>query len=176
MPVSKFNFRQTFRVRCELGVIIGPFSSYTAALPRVTMANWISGAPDLRRKPFAGAQHDMIARAICDSIPMNVAECPVVEKCGGCPLLSLTAAEERAIKFSMLEGIQSGLGTAAAPAKFVTGQARVGYRNRIRLRVDEVGTIGFFNSENRWVVPLFRPLCANGLQSCDNGPTRITHC
>ena len=73
--------------------------------------------------------------------------CPVVERCGGCPLLLQTATEERAIKTSMLARMQSELDTTAPPAGLVVGRQRIGYRNRIRLRIDERGRVGFFNSE-----------------------------
>jgi len=73
--------------------------------------------------------------------------CPVVERCGGCPLLLQTATEERAIKTSMLARMQSELDTPAPSAELVVGRQRIGYRNRIRLRIDERGRVGFFNSE-----------------------------
>lgn len=79
---------------------------------------------------------------------MNVAQdCSVVERCGGCPLLLQSLAEERAIKFAVLERLHSDLKTAAPPVEFVAFHQRIGYRNRIRLRIDETGKIGFFNSD-----------------------------
>jgi 23S rRNA (uracil1939-C5)-methyltransferase len=79
---------------------------------------------------------------------MNVMQlCPVIERCGGCPLLLQTVAEERATKSSMLTRMLSEFDTTAPPAQLVVGQQRIGYRNRIRLRIDESGRVGFFNSE-----------------------------
>lgn len=73
--------------------------------------------------------------------------CPVIEQCGGCPLLLQTRAEERAFKCAMLARLAEALGVSALEPPLVTLPGRVGYRNRIRLCVDGAGKIGFFNSE-----------------------------
>ncbi len=91
--------------------------------------------------------------------------CPVVERCGGCPLLMQTAAQEREAKSSMLAQMQSELDATAPPAELIAGQQRIGYRNRIRLRVDERGHVGFFNAEKSpeclILLPALRRVVAN---------------
>ena len=73
--------------------------------------------------------------------------CPVVERCGGCPLLLRTAVEEHAIKREALRRLQLAVGLSDARIELTVGSSRVDYRNRIRLRIDASGQIAFFNSE-----------------------------
>ncbi len=78
---------------------------------------------------------------------MNTVSCDVVERCGGCPWLKLAAADERAQKTRQVEAMWSNLGLTGISAEFFDSPLRLGYRNRIRLRIDAEGHIGFFNSE-----------------------------
>ncbi len=73
--------------------------------------------------------------------------CKVIDRCGGCPLLSLPAVAERALKLATLEKLQSDLGLTGSSVELIVGTERVKYRNRIRLRIDDSGIIAFFNSE-----------------------------
>ena len=71
----------------------------------------------------------------------------MVESCGGCPLLALTDEQERSSKLELLHQLQSRLGLSRLEPELVASPQRVLYRNRIRLRIDELGQIVFFNSE-----------------------------
>jgi 23S rRNA (uracil1939-C5)-methyltransferase len=73
--------------------------------------------------------------------------CPVVETCGGCPLLRHSADTERALKLEKLHQLQAKLAMPSGSVELVSGAARIGYRNRIRLRIDDSGKIAFFNPE-----------------------------
>jgi len=71
--------------------------------------------------------------------------CEVVERCGGCPWLLLAASEERQRKMTQAQNLITNLGVNNVGLEFVTSGERTGYRNRIRLRIDERGAIGYFN-------------------------------
>src|SRR5690606_8455422 len=71
--------------------------------------------------------------------------CPVMEACGGCPLLDLTPDAQADYKLDLLLAALSRQGFEAARPELVRGGAGVGYRNRIRLRVDDQGCVVFFN-------------------------------
>ena len=73
--------------------------------------------------------------------------CDVVARCGGCPWLALDAAAEQSHKTGLVHALAAQLSGPAADVAFVAAPSRVGYRNRIRLRIDDQGQIGFFNSE-----------------------------
>ncbi len=73
--------------------------------------------------------------------------CPVVEACGGCPLLRHTADTERALKLEKLHQLQAELAMPSGSVELVSGATRIEYRNRIRLRIDDSGKIAFFNPE-----------------------------
>ena len=73
--------------------------------------------------------------------------CPVVERCGGCPLLLRTGTDEHSIKLAALQQLHMTTRLSNSRPELVAGKSRVGYRNRIRLRIDESGQIAFFNSE-----------------------------
>jgi len=72
--------------------------------------------------------------------------CNVVERCGGCPWLLLAEGEERQHKMTQVQGLITNLGLTNVGLEFVTTGERTGYRNRIRLRIDEHGAIGYFNT------------------------------
>ena len=69
-----------------------------------------------------------------------------MESCGGCPLLALTNEQERSSKLELLQQLQSRLGLSRLEPELDAWPMRVGYRNRVRLRVDEFGRIVFFNA------------------------------
>jgi len=73
--------------------------------------------------------------------------CPVLDKCGGCPLFRLGESAELELKHSTLDRLRLALGHRELPVRIVQSPRRVGYRNRIRLRIDAPGTISFFNHD-----------------------------
>ena len=76
--------------------------------------------------------------------------CSAMEACGGCPLMAYSVPEQRRIKKAALEaalvtqGLQ-GLHPLVEPV--VGGEVTLGYRGRVRLRIDERGAVQFFNPE-----------------------------
>ena len=86
-----------------------------------------------------------------------VSSCDVVERCGGCPWLAFGAADERAHKSNRVEALLDNLGLAGIRADFFESPQRIGYRNRIRLRIDDQGRIRFFNSEKSPHCAALRP-------------------
>ena len=72
--------------------------------------------------------------------------CEVVERCGGCPCLLLAASEEHQRKITQAQNLMANLGLSHVGLEFVTSGRRTAYRNRIRLRIDEQGAVGYFNA------------------------------
>ncbi|MGC4066868.1 MAG: RsmD family RNA methyltransferase [Polyangiaceae bacterium] len=76
--------------------------------------------------------------------------CPVVATCGGCPWFDEPAERTRERKLGELRTALArhlGASFATHDVGWVHRDGPVGYRHRIRLRVDESGIIGFFNQE-----------------------------
>jgi 23S rRNA (uracil1939-C5)-methyltransferase len=88
---------------------------------------------------------------------MPIPLCDVVERCGGCPWLAFGAADERAHKSHLVDVLLNNLGLAGIRADFFESPLRIGYRNRIRLRIDDQGRICFFNSEKSPHCAALRP-------------------
>lgn len=83
--------------------------------------------------------------------------CEVVERCGGCPCLLLKASEERQRKMIQGQDLIMNLGISDVALDFVSSGERTGYRNRIRLRIDEQGAIGYFNTGKSLDCAVLRP-------------------
>lgn len=73
--------------------------------------------------------------------------CSVVDRCGGCPWLARSSDAERAFKVARLHTLSEQLHAQGVTRGFVDAPSRIGYRNRIRLRVGERGIVGFFNPD-----------------------------
>jgi 23S rRNA (uracil1939-C5)-methyltransferase len=72
--------------------------------------------------------------------------CPHASRCGGCPQIDLSQREQRRQKLSRVYGLLSDAHvTPLKGVHFHESAALNGYRNRIRLRVNEAGQISFFN-------------------------------
>jgi 23S rRNA (uracil1939-C5)-methyltransferase len=78
---------------------------------------------------------------------VNPVVCDVVDRCGGCPWLAKSSDAERNYKLTLLQTVCTAVSPNDVSLHFRTATQRVGYRNRIRLRIDEHGSISFFNSE-----------------------------
>jgi 23S rRNA (uracil1939-C5)-methyltransferase len=83
--------------------------------------------------------------------------CEVVERCGGCPWLLFAASEEQQRKVTLARDLITNLGVTNVALDFVTSGERTGYRNRIRLRIDEQGGIGYFNTGKSLDCAVLRP-------------------
>jgi 23S rRNA (uracil1939-C5)-methyltransferase len=74
------------------------------------------------------------------------AKCSVARQCGGCDLMELELPAQRVAKAGMLREALArtgGLRLAAAPPILSSGP-EFGYRNRLRLHIDERGRLGLF--------------------------------
>ncbi len=71
--------------------------------------------------------------------------CPVAESCGGCPLMSLRACEQRELK---LAGVRRELQLPDLAIAWVADTSRA-YRRRVRMQVGQRGRPGFFNAFKR---------------------------
>jgi 23S rRNA (uracil1939-C5)-methyltransferase len=82
--------------------------------------------------------------------PQRVASrCPVLDACGGCDLLRLSAAGQNSAKQAIVEQALSrtgrfSLSELSEPVRVTPSPAEFGYRSRVRLQVDN-GRVGFFS-------------------------------
>lgn len=98
----------------------------------------------------------------------RAAPCPYANHCGGCDLMSLTdAAQSRVKRELLIEILKRTASIDAGPESpaplawegFENG-AKLGYRTRIRLHVDEAGRLGFFGDQSHVVVAVQQCLVA----------------
>jgi 23S rRNA (uracil1939-C5)-methyltransferase len=79
-----------------------------------------------------------------------VLACPVAHACGGCPLIGYTEAAQSESKLTRIRlALQAAYGKDAAASlnpAWVASPDAFGYRNRIRVRIDEGGELTFFNA------------------------------
>jgi len=75
--------------------------------------------------------------------------CTVADACGGCPLIDQPAATQETVKLARLRAAltSAGLGVHFIPTRLHRAGLSTGYRNRLRLRINESGHPVFFNSE-----------------------------
>jgi tRNA/tmRNA/rRNA uracil-C5-methylase (TrmA/RlmC/RlmD family) len=73
--------------------------------------------------------------------------CPVQAACGGCPLFGESDAARAAGQLARFEQLGREAGLDLPPPRWFAAPAPFGYRNRLRLRVDERGEPAFFNRE-----------------------------
>jgi 23S rRNA (uracil1939-C5)-methyltransferase len=71
--------------------------------------------------------------------------CPVQTECGGCPLMLLELPVQRARKVAALERALVERGIEAGAIELSPSPLSLGYRNRVRLRID-AGHVVFFNA------------------------------
>ncbi|HEX2730844.1 MAG TPA: hypothetical protein VHM70_04535 [Polyangiaceae bacterium] len=71
-------------------------------------------------------------------------ECDVSATCGGCPKITLDSAQQRELKAARLQASMGAAGLPPIEANWLYDDSPVGYRNRIRLRVDD-GVPVYFN-------------------------------
>jgi 23S rRNA (uracil1939-C5)-methyltransferase len=84
---------------------------------------------------------------------------PCCADCGGCPLSSLTLDEQHRGKRARLEQalLEQGLEPRVVPIDWVRSPRTLGYRNRVRLRVDADDGLGFFNPKKSRRCPVLDP-------------------
>jgi 23S rRNA (uracil1939-C5)-methyltransferase len=73
--------------------------------------------------------------------------CPVQAECGGCGLMPLRLAAQHDLKVQRLRAALEQHGLATNPLAVSPSPRALGYRNRIRLRIDSSGVIHFFNQD-----------------------------
>lgn len=71
--------------------------------------------------------------------------CPVQAECGGCGLMPLGLAAQHELKLQRLRAALAHHELATKSIAFSPSPRALGYRNRIRLRIDPSGVIHFFN-------------------------------
>jgi 23S rRNA (uracil1939-C5)-methyltransferase len=96
------------------------------------------------------------------------APCPVAETCGGCGLMGLSRTAQLREKSGILGQALRRTGHLEVPSPPVqTVGPDLGYRHRVRLQVDDRGTVGFFAPRSHSVVPVER--CAVALPALNEG-------
>jgi 23S rRNA (uracil1939-C5)-methyltransferase len=73
--------------------------------------------------------------------------CPVQAACGGCPLLGQSEEGRAQWQLARFERLAREAGLELPPLRWHAAPAPFGYRNRLRLRVDERAQPAFFNRE-----------------------------
>ncbi|MEB2310851.1 MAG: hypothetical protein OZ921_21500 [Sorangiineae bacterium] len=85
--------------------------------------------------------------------------CPIADACGGCDLIRLSREAELREKSAMLgEALRrtGGFRDLPAPHPIITAGSELGYRSRIRVRVDAEGRVGYFARGTHELVELER--------------------
>jgi len=95
-----------------------------------------------------GAQRATVVRIARPSPDRRAPECPIVDACGGCPLMHASAGAQRHAKEGIL---REALGRDAFISPIVTGDASLAYRDRATLRWSR-GRLGYHRSGTREVV------------------------
>ncbi|HWA74130.1 MAG TPA: hypothetical protein VG937_17425 [Polyangiaceae bacterium] len=83
--------------------------------------------------------------------------CAVQAECGGCALMPLSLAEQRAEKLASLARTLGEHGLHVSPPAFCDSPRPLGYRNRIRLRTEASGQIRFFNEHKQASCAVLEP-------------------
>jgi len=93
--------------------------------------------------------------------------CSVVDACGGCPRLNEPQEHRRReLRREVQRHLDASLGDEAIRIEFrASAQSAIGYRNRIRLRIDECGVPGFFNPLKEQGCAVLRPELKEGLSA-----------
>lgn len=92
-------------------------------------------------------------------------ECAAFERCGGCPAMAVSPSAEKEQKLREL-----WRGWAAAdlgervPLRWTSSPLPLGYRNRLRLKVTDTGTIAFFNGGKRGDCPVVESTVLEGMR------------
>jgi 23S rRNA (uracil1939-C5)-methyltransferase len=92
--------------------------------------------------------------------------CPYFEQCGGCDFMHLTPDAQRREKLAIFDDALSRVGgDPARPSDvtFVHGTENLAYRARVRLHVDQHGTIGYHSERSNRLVPINLCVVANPL-------------
>jgi 23S rRNA (uracil1939-C5)-methyltransferase len=70
----------------------------------------------------------------------------VAEVCGGCPLIAEDEERQLAFKSRTVSEALTSAGVVVPPLHWVGPRPQLGYRNRVRLRIEPSGTLRFFNA------------------------------
>ncbi len=98
--------------------------------------------------------------------------CPVSESCGGCPHIALdyrASLERKRQRFTSLWQVH---GLSAPELTLVPSPRTVGYRNRVRLRIDECGSVTFFNEGKARDCAVLEPSVLEGKAQLEQAAAR----
>jgi len=118
--------------------------------------------PGDRIRPTEIEAHRDYARAVSwelvESGPGRVKPaCPVAAACGGCDWMGLSLAQQRRHKVDVLrEALQriGGIRQLPEPLRLISAGSDVGYRNRLKLHVDEDEHVGLYAGQTHDVVEI----------------------
>ena len=82
-------------------------------------------------------------------------DCPIFAECGLCSFFSYSQEEERNFKIRKVEHILQ------QSIRFVESPMQLGYRNRISLRCDEQGYLGYHQPKSHRLIPISQCIIAN---------------
>ncbi len=100
--------------------------------------------------------------------------CPVAAACGGCPEGGRSLGEQAFAKRQLIEqSLEAACTTpgllwarnASRGVQFVHSPEPLGYRGRIRMRIDEAGELAFFNQKKALPCPVLASSVADGLRT-----------
>lgn len=77
--------------------------------------------------------------------PWSPSRCAVAEVCGGCPLIAQDEERQLAFKTHAVSEALAAAGLVVPRLQWVGPGPQLGYRNRVRLRIEPSGAISFFN-------------------------------
>jgi 23S rRNA (uracil1939-C5)-methyltransferase len=112
------------------------------------------------KKGFVRAPRFRLVRPSAERVE---ASCPVVDRCGGCDWMRLGRASQNGGKAEILRQALTrtgGFTDLPEPISITAVGPPLGYRTRVRLHVDDRGSIGFFSRRSRELVEIERcPVC-----------------
>jgi 23S rRNA (uracil1939-C5)-methyltransferase len=128
----------------------------------------VSVQPERRMR---GVWHGRVLAVLDPSLARVEPTCPLFERCGGCPLMTLDDDVERRWKRDRLARVLARAGGSVQP-ELRAGSHALGYRGRARLAFSRDGTqlrLGYRAAGSREIVdaercPVLMPALARGLQ------------
>ncbi len=93
----------------------------------------------------------------------SAASCPVQQRCGGCPQMPVPPARQRQLKQERLTHALAAAGVRVPRVDWLAGRRSVGYRNRIRMRL-EGGQLGFFNQRKALDCTVLHPTLMSAIE------------
>ena len=95
--------------------------------------------------------------------------CPIADRCGGCPLMSLARPAQLGAKLSILREALARTGGIASPPvdeELVALGTDLAYRERARLHVSESGTLGYCARRSHEVIAITKcAICSDAINT-----------